>query len=191
VTHSSRSRATLAIALVATAGALATWLLETTPSHLAQSPEPPVEAVAPPQHDGGHSQPPAHSLDRSPVPVATADAKDPVSLMSAERAAAGLAAAREAAFRAESVDTAWAVDASAALQQALSADAVPTGTQLRSLECRSYSCRLELIEDGSAPLETVLSRLTEGMSASRLSKISSGPTAEDGAGSIVLLYLSR
>jgi hypothetical protein len=86
------------------------------------------------------------------------DARDPLGAAQAERARSRGVAMREAAFRAEDMDLDWAASARAQLQQVFTSE--PAGhVQLRSIECRASSCRLELADDGAVPLEGTLAEL--------------------------------
>jgi hypothetical protein len=63
--------------------------------------------------------------------------------------------------------------------------------QLRSIECRARSCRLELADDAATPLESTVAALARRMPAAGLDTIWPGALTGDDSGSIVVLYLTR
>jgi hypothetical protein len=112
----------------------------------------------------------------------------------AARAAAQLALhqqakARNAAFLAEPADAEWSKAAAAALRHALDAPEAKLLT-LRALECRSKTCRVEIVPDGNADLNDVLPRVLMH-AANALTALIADPVQQDGADAARVFYFSR
>jgi hypothetical protein len=127
-----------------------------------------------------------------PVHGATASATDerpPAGAVQVEQARNRRVESREAAFRAEVMDLEWAANARAQLQLVFASQS--GHMQLRSIECRARSCRLELADDAATPLESTVAALARRMPAAGLDTIWPGALTGDDSGSIVVLYLTR
>jgi hypothetical protein len=114
---------------------------------------------------------------------------DPAARAEAERVRQEQMAVIEATFRQEPIDREWSFKATGAVQEVLaSADTVRPA--LRSLECRSQTCRMELAEDDTGELEKSMPRfllqLGETLPRGTVNYI------EDGAGGkTMILYMDR
>ncbi len=112
----------------------------------------------------------------------------------AARAAAQLALQQQArdrntAFLAEQLDAGWAKAATAALRQALNTpEAKPLA--LRAVECRSKTCRVEIVPDGKAELSDVLPRVLDH-AADTLTALIVDPPQQDSTDVARVLYFSR
>jgi hypothetical protein len=115
------------------------------------------------------------------------DAPPPASeTQAADRA---LAESREAAFRTETIDARWSATTVSKLQQALSAADAGAPT-VRSLECRSRSCRLEIGAVDPQQLDAFMPGFANRI-AGTLGSIAASPVdAADGT-QAMLLFLSR
>lgn len=96
----------------------------------------------------------------------------------------------ETMFRAEPVDHAWSNQASAAVRAALASANAGLDTQVRVLECRTKTCRVEVNPASADLLESampaVLANLGETLPNMRATQVGSG----DGSESTVV-YLTR
>ncbi len=127
-------------------------------------------------------------------------ADDPEVRAEARRAAEQLAAARDTAFRAERIDARWAGAMSAELRQAFAAAAgAGTGAvAVRSLDCRSTSCRVEVAANDEPNLGELLAALSAKLPNGIGSVTADPPSVEGGnavtgagTGAGTVLYLSR
>ncbi|MFM8331663.1 MAG: hypothetical protein ACKN9T_08235 [Candidatus Methylumidiphilus sp.] len=113
---------------------------------------------------------------------------DPIAQAEAERQRQEQMAAVEANFRGEAADRSWSERTTATVQHAL-AGQVAIQSSLRSVECRSSTCRVELSGGNAAALDKSLplfaNRLTESLPSVTVNQV------EDGAGGVTtVLYLS-
>lgn len=107
-------------------------------------------------------------------------------IQAADRA---LAESREATFRAEALDARWSTATIAKLQQALStADA--GAPAVRSVECRSRSCRVEIGAADPQQLDAFMPGFANRIAATLGSIAASPVDAADGTAAM-LLFLSR
>jgi hypothetical protein len=107
-------------------------------------------------------------------------------IQAADRA---LAESREATFRAETLDARWSTATIAKLQQALStADA--GAPAVRSVECRSRTCRVEIGAADPQQLDTFMPGFANRIAAT-LGSIAASPVDTADGTAAMLLFLSR
>lgn len=116
--------------------------------------------------------------------------RDPNVRAEMERAEQARVAASETAFQSEPNDAAWSQMTSARLRAALSDVEPALRDQVRGIECRSHSCRLELSADASTPpareLSGMLVRLTQTLPNATVGRLDPGYGV-----AATVLYLSR
>lgn len=126
----------------------------------------------------------------APAVDVLSERNDPVARAAAEQAARIRDAAREASFRAEPADPVWAGKVSVELRNALAGDAETPPLPVRSIECRSRSCRVEIEDGATGDADRAVSQLAWRMAASfktlSLSRIDMG-----GGASVTVLYWTR
>ena len=108
-----------------------------------------------------------------------------------ERAQAAHVAAIEAAFRTEQIDAAWSRNTADSVRAALLQGKQEAAGHIRSVECRSRSCRVmvdsEALQPGGAvDLPIIVSRL-----AQTLPNVSMGQIDQGDGGQVSVLYLSK
>ncbi|MGH8497689.1 MAG: hypothetical protein ACRERV_02610 [Methylococcales bacterium] len=95
----------------------------------------------------------------------------------------------EADFRREPAATPWSTRAEAAVQEALASDEAAR-TAVRSVECRSYTCRVELTDDNSGGLAKFIPLLGLQLVQTLPNMSMMSTQVEDGAGGeATILYL--
>ena len=114
---------------------------------------------------------------------------DPATRAEAERVRQEQMKIVEASFRQEPTNRLWSFEAAGAVHDALANTDIGL-TALRSLECRSSTCRVEFIDDDTGELEEVLPILLQQVSQTLPNGTANH--VEDGAGGqSIVLYLSR
>lgn len=115
---------------------------------------------------------------------------DPDARLEAQRQETLRIASSESAFRAEQNDTRWSREAAANVRAAFAQADDTVSTQVRSVECRSQSCRVEINsaagESLARDLPIILSHLGDALPHMTAGKIDQG----DGRQATVL-YMSR
>jgi hypothetical protein len=115
---------------------------------------------------------------------------DPEARLEAERAELLRMASTESTFRREDVDARWSQSTIAAVRAALADAKDPLRNAVRSVECRSQSCRVEIDADGDGPLRQdlplILGRLTQV-----LPNMTAGQVDQGNGYQATVLYLSR
>jgi hypothetical protein len=107
----------------------------------------------------------------------------------AEREVRARDAELQSAFNAERIDPQWAGGAAATLRQALGGDESST-IAVRSVECRSRTCRAEIGNEGNADINRFLSSLALRL-ADTFGTMATGRVDQGGASSTTVLYFSR
>jgi hypothetical protein len=95
----------------------------------------------------------------------------------------------DGAFRKETRDPQWSPATAAAVQAALVADN-ELRMLVRGVECRSHTCRVELLDDGSGKLGALLPALAQAVSPSLPGVLADHGEDARGAPTVVL-YMSR
>lgn len=113
---------------------------------------------------------------------------DPVSRATVERERQEAIAVLEADFHREPTDRTWSSEATAAVQEALAGDETAQ-TALRSLECRSQTCRMELADD-TGELAKGLPVLLQHL-APTLPSVTANQIDDGAGGTTTILYLAR
>ena len=90
--------------------------------------------------------------------AAAGDSNTPEAKAERERHQREYMAELATAFREETVDAAWSSQKTSAVQAALAADA-DLRERVRSVECKSQTCRLELTDDGTPRMATAIQSL--------------------------------
>jgi len=128
---------------------------------------------------------------RQPSPSARALSRrnDPTQRAEDDRAMQALTAERESAFRAEPMDTRWALSMQTQLQQALTAETETPAPALRSIECRSRTCRVELLAASGSDLSGYLPAFASRM-AGQLDSMSSAQIDLGNGSAATVIYLS-
>ncbi|NML15481.1 hypothetical protein [Azohydromonas caseinilytica] len=108
-----------------------------------------------------------------------------------ERAQAARVASVEAAFRAEQVDAAWSRNTADSVRAALLQGKQGGADHIRSIECRSHSCRVMVDSDalqpgGAADLPVLVSRLAQTLPKVDVGQIDQGDNRQ-----VSVLYLSK
>jgi hypothetical protein len=115
---------------------------------------------------------------------------DPVALEDARQTERLRIASTESAFRSEQSDARWSQGATASVQAALAQADESMRSQVRSVECRSQSCRVELnASPGAAPaqdLPLVIARLGQV-----LPHVTAGQIDQGDGRKATVLYMSR
>jgi hypothetical protein len=123
--------------------------------------------------------------DTTPDPRTDANAR-----AEAERADQLRLASTESAFRREENDMRWSRDTTASVRSALSGVDEALRNQVRSVECRSQSCRVEISSEGGGAvgqeLPVILARL-----APSLPNVTAGQIDQGNGRQATVLYLSR
>jgi hypothetical protein len=103
--------------------------------------------------------------------------------------AAGLAPA-ETMFRSEQLDQAWSGQAAAAVRVALARASAGLDAQVRRLECRTRTCRVELNPASADQLDSVMPAILANLGAS-LPNVTATQVGSDDASEATVLYLTR
>lgn len=115
---------------------------------------------------------------------------DPQARFEAEQVERQRVASAESAFRSEREDLRWSLGAAANMRALLAAADEPVRSQVRSVECRSQTCRVEIGADARAQtapeLPLVLARLGQA-----LPKVTAGLIDQGDGRQATVLYLSR
>ena len=115
---------------------------------------------------------------------------NPAARAEAEKARQEQMAILEVAFRQEPIDREWSVKVTRSVQEALAGEQV-VQTALRSLECRSQTCRMELVQDDAGELANSVPLFLMQLGEA----VAGGATidyVEDGAGgNTMILYMAR
>ncbi len=115
---------------------------------------------------------------------------DSVAMEQARQAERLRIASTEAAFRNEQSDARWSQGAAASVQAALAQADESMRSQVRSIECRSQSCRVEInASPGAAPaqdLPLVIARLGQV-----LPNVTAGQVDQGDGRKATVLYMSR
>jgi hypothetical protein len=115
---------------------------------------------------------------------------DPAARQEAERTERMRIASAESAFRGEKQDTRWDQTTTASVRSALTQADENLRQQVRSIECRSQTCRLEINAEAAGALDRdlpmVLSRLGD-----TLPKITAGQIDQGNGRMATVLYLSK
>ena len=115
---------------------------------------------------------------------------DPAARLEAEQVEQQRIAATDTAFRSEREDPRWSRDTAAAVRAAVAEADESLRNQVRSVECRSQSCRVVISGDASGPggqhLSSVMFRL-----AASLPKVTAGQVDQGDGRPATVLYLSR
>jgi hypothetical protein len=117
--------------------------------------------------------------------------RGPEALAADRQAARGRDAARESAFRAEPVDTAWASGTAARMRSVLAAVPGIDPGAVRSIDCRSRGCRIELALENGPALNQALTLLGQHFAGAMGTMTANTPDEGDGAGNVTVLHLSR
>lgn len=95
----------------------------------------------------------------------------------------------EADFRREPAATPWSIQTEAAVQEALAGDEAAR-TAVRSVECRSHTCRVEVTDDNSRGLAKFIPLLSLQLAQTLPNMNMMSTQVEDGAdGKVTILYL--
>lgn len=114
---------------------------------------------------------------------------DPVAREEARQADRQRIASAEATFQAERRDARWSQDQATAIRSLLTQAGDGMSAQLRSVDCRSQSCRVELASSGAVgglDVPMLLTRLNGG-----LSHVTAGQVEQGDGTQTTVLYLSR
>lgn len=132
----------------------------------------------------------ARGVPAAPGEDSAADSRrDPESRAEAEREERTRVASTEAAFRGEANDPRWSQGTSSGLRAAVS-EFEALRNQVRSIECRSQSCRVELTAGAPGRLSRDMPRLVSRLSQT-LPNVTSGQIDQGNGQSATVLYLSR
>ncbi|RSZ58250.1 hypothetical protein HF313_00685 [Massilia atriviolacea] len=96
----------------------------------------------------------------------------------------------ETMFRAEPVDHAWSNQASAAVRAALARTNGELETQVRRLECRTRTCRIEVNPASADQLESAMPAVLANLGATLPNMTATQVGSDDGSAATVL-YLTR
>jgi hypothetical protein len=99
-------------------------------------------------------------------------------------------ASSESAFRSEHEDARWNQGAVAAIRAALAESDETIRNQVRSIECRSQSCRVEINSDASGTLARDLPILL-GRLGQSLPNVTAGQIDQGDGRQAMVLYLGR
>lgn len=134
---------------------------------------------------------PLGAAARQPSPSAQALSRrsDPMQRAEEERAMLALNAERESAFRAEPTDSRWARSMQSQLQQALTAETETPAPALRSIECRSRTCRVELLAAPGSDLAGYLPAFASRIGG-QLDSMSSAQIDLGNGSAATVIYLS-
>jgi hypothetical protein len=116
--------------------------------------------------------------------------RDPNARAEAERAERLRVASSESAFRSEHEDARWNQGAVAAIRAALAESDETIRNQVRSIECRSQSCRVEINSDASGTLARDLPILL-GRLGQSLPNVTAGQIDQGDGRQAMVLYLGR
>jgi hypothetical protein len=94
-----------------------------------------------------------------------------------------------AAFRGEVADAGWSTTASSAIQAAIAGDEALTPLA-RGVECRSRTCRVELVDDGSGRLVQALPMFIHHLGRD-LPRVTVDRVEGTGGPAAMVLYMSR
>lgn len=114
---------------------------------------------------------------------------DPVARDEAQQADRQRIASAEATFQAERRDARWSQDQTTAIRSLLTQAGDGISAQLRSVDCRSQSCRVELSPSGAGSgldVPMLLTRLNAG-----LSHVTAGQVDQGDGTQTTVLYMSR
>ena len=95
----------------------------------------------------------------------------------------------EGAFRNEVRDLQWSSATSSVVRAAITGDD-DLRTLARDMECRSHTCRVEIVDDGSGKLDKVLPAFTQQVGQD-LPSLAADHVEDAGGGKIIVLYMSR
>lgn len=116
--------------------------------------------------------------------------RDPLARIEAERIERMRNASTESAFRNEKDDAHWSSDAVSQVRAALDqADPALRG-QVRSIECRSTSCRVEVNSDASLALDRSLPAISSGL-VNSMPNMSAARLDQGDGREATVLYFSR
>ena len=132
--------------------------------------------------DGGPTASPARAAADAPT--------ETISTAEAQRVETQRIDTQEDGFRRETVDVAWTHGAVARVRAAMAEARQGIEQQLRSVECRSRSCRVEVMAGGAEALEQQLP-LIVGQLGQTLPNITVGRIDQGNGQQATVLYLSR
>ena len=115
---------------------------------------------------------------------------DPAARAEADRVEQGRVAVSETAFRTEGLDARWSQSTAAAMRAALSVSDETVRDHVRSVECRSQTCRVEISADAGATLEQDMPVLI-GRLGNTLSNVTAGRIDQGDGRQATVLYFSR
>jgi len=95
----------------------------------------------------------------------------------------------EDAFRNEVRDLQWSSATSSVVRAAITGDD-DLRTLARDMECRSHTCRVEIVDDGSGKLDKVLPAFTQQVGQD-LPSLVADHVEDAGGGKMIVLYMSR
>lgn len=116
--------------------------------------------------------------------------RDPNARAEAERAERLRVVASESAFRSEREDARWSQGTVATVRAALADSDESIRNQVRSIECRSQSCRVEISADASGTLARDLPILLSRLGQS-LPNVTAGQIDQGDGRQAMVLYLAR
>src|ERR1700674_401019 len=122
-------------------------------------------------------------------PAATNSHTDPVARAEAERNYQAQMASVESAFRKEKTNPGWSSSTASLVQQALTSDET-VRPDMRNIECRADTCRVEISDDGLGGLAKFLPMFAQQVSQS-LPTITVNNIDQGNGASTMVLYLSR
>ncbi|MES2353484.1 MAG: hypothetical protein V4568_03605 [Pseudomonadota bacterium] len=114
---------------------------------------------------------------------------DPLARAEAEKAHQKQMAGVEAAFRNEPNDSKWSSRAASTLQDALTGDDAARAN-MRNVECRSHTCRVEIIDDGSGQLAKSMPLIAQRV-AQTFPTMTANQIDQGNGTSTTVLYMSR
>jgi hypothetical protein len=121
--------------------------------------------------------------------AAPADRSDPQARAEAARSEQQRIASSEQAFRSQPVDARWSQGATASVRAALGDVDEGLRNQVRSVECRAQSCRVEISADGNGTAMRDLPMLVNRLGGS-LPNVTAGQIDQGDGRQATVLYLS-
>jgi hypothetical protein len=115
---------------------------------------------------------------------------DPAARAKAERERQEQMAVVEANFQQEPTDQMWSFEAAGAVQEALANDEMGQ-TALRSIECRSSTCRVEMADDDTGGLAKGLPVFLQQLAETLPGSVTANYVDDGAGGKIMILYMSR
>jgi hypothetical protein len=127
---------------------------------------------------------------RPAAPAAADPRTDPLARQEAQQAERLRVASSESAFQGERRDARWARDATAAIQSSFAQADDALRAQVRSIDCRSQTCRVEIGSAAAAALGQQLPGILSALGAS-LPHVTAGEVDQGDGSRATVLFLAR